>query len=201
MISLENCVGQLICFFRAPPRIVRNALSDLTNTNSSLASPLSPRNLNQDTVSLDDALQRLASVARDRPPVSAFLKRNEDATNILRLMTNLLAYPAMDRPLMSPPGSSQPAGDDTAYQILSVRRSTVSVRDASAILGLDRALAAELIFAAPDGLTETCRRNGISARWLGRLYHCRIFSMLEALARFDGKVKPTRLAIGTLKKL
>jgi hypothetical protein len=145
-------------------------------------------------------MQRLASVARDRPPVSASVKRDEDTTNILRLMTNLLTYPAVDRSLMSPPGSGHP-GDDTAYQILSVRRSTVSIRDASAMLGLDRELAGQLIFDAPNGLPEVFRRNAVAAYRLGQLQHCRIFSMLEALAKSVCKAGTTSLATQTLKKL
>jgi hypothetical protein len=182
---------------------VRNVLSDLTNTASaSAAAPLDGINNVSDfpSATLADAIQRLSCVARDRPPTDAPVKHGEDANNILRIMSNLLTYPPMDRPIPTSPIPGRVDGD-TAYHLLSVRRSTVSVRDASAMLALDRELAMHLVFDAPDGLPGVCRRNAASAHVLGRLHHWRTFSMLEVLLKPDQKGGVTKLAEKALTNL
>jgi hypothetical protein len=146
-------------------------------------------------------MQRLSSAARDRTSTETSTRRGEDSSHILRLMTNLLAFPSVDRPLRPLPGAGQ--SDDTMYQLLSMRRSTVSIRDASAILGLDRRLAEGMVFDSLNGLPGVCRHNAEVARQLGQLHRCRIFSMLEALLKSNDstKTKTKRLAAKVLKRL
>jgi hypothetical protein len=99
----------------------------------------------------------------------------------LRLMSDLLTHPPVPRALPAANAAGDAVGDEKAYQLVSDRRSTVSVRDLSGFLNLDRQLARYLIFESPGGPAEMCRSNIAIARNSGRLDYSRLFSIMEPL--------------------
>jgi len=185
-LSIDYFPGQLVCFFRAPPRIVRNAIQELANPSSSMSPRVMTRGsgtpgLLQSPGLVSDAVQRLALVAQDRP--SALLhKSGQDANNILRIMTNLLTFPGY-RQRRGISQQSRPAEDSTAYQLLSTRLSKVVIHDASNIIGVNESVAREYVVDLPGGPAEVCRRNAAVAAQHGHYIHERLFMVLEALCR------------------
>ncbi|KAF8907725.1 hypothetical protein CPB84DRAFT_1813522 [Gymnopilus junonius] len=112
--------GELICFFRAPPRLVRNVLRDLTGTGagvskgadsaattSATAQPQAPpedqqtpqlqppykASYFQSPALVSDAVRRLGLAAQDRTVQPIDPRKPETELNILRAMTNLLTIP------------------------------------------------------------------------------------------------------------
>ncbi|KAF8629004.1 hypothetical protein AX17_005860 [Amanita inopinata Kibby_2008] len=108
--------GELVCFFRAPPRIVRNVLRGLSNPNLSVndmhAPPMSParppedlpiiQQQEQDVPSLlrssalvADAVWKLGVAAKDRgsrSPSDGRRPATDAGGDIFRVMTNLLVF-------------------------------------------------------------------------------------------------------------
>ena len=172
--NLPATSGELICFFRAPPRIVRNPLHELSTSPSLRAQENAPP-LFRPPASLSDAIHHLTVASNDRTP-SNTLKRTEDAGNILRIMTNLLTFPQGKHRRTS--GGSKPTNDDVPYALLPTRRSTVFIKAAASIGHPDRIAASEygMNMSKPG---ETCRVNASIAKLRGRYDHERIFKSLE----------------------
>jgi hypothetical protein len=172
-------VGELICFFRAPPRIVRNPLHEMSASPSLHAQETAPR-LFRAPASLSDAINHLTVASNDRIP-SNTSRRTEDAANILRIMTNLLTFSQGKRRRVSE--RSQPANDDVPYALLPTRRrSTVLIKPAASIGHPDRIIASQyqMDMTKPG---ESCRANALIAKQHGRHDHERVFKTLEILIR------------------
>jgi len=169
-------VGELICFFRAPPRIVRNPLHEMSASPSLRAQEAAPR-LFRAPASLSDAINHLTVASNDRTP-SNTLRRAEDAGNILRIMTNLLTFSQGKRRRVSE--RSKPTNDDVPYALLPTRRSTVFIKPAASIGHPDRAIASQyrMDISKPG---ESCRVNASIAKQNGRHDHERVFKSLEIL--------------------
>jgi hypothetical protein len=78
--------GQLVCFSRAPPRIVRNPLHELTTSPSTSHPTDSIPRLFQSPALIADAVKRLALASRDSRKSNG-AQRREDGDNILHIMT------------------------------------------------------------------------------------------------------------------
>ncbi|THH17187.1 hypothetical protein EUX98_g9174 [Antrodiella citrinella] len=173
-------IRQLVCFFRAPPRIVRNLMRDLSASPSigSRGPDQAPR-LFRSPALLSDAVRRLSLAASDRDIDLPETKRTEDAHSILRIMSNLYSFSHQRVRKFSE--NSRPSEDvPTNYSLLPTRRSTVFIRDASAILGLDIASAAQYVFPSTHP-RNWCATNAEIARHAGRVYHQRVFTMLQVM--------------------
>jgi hypothetical protein len=166
----------LVCFSRAPPRIVRNPLHDMSvspSMRSHHGSDSMPR-LFRAPALLSDALSQLDLAANDR--VSTYSpRRPEDNTNILRIMTNLLTF--SERKKLRSSEQSKPV-DDMSYSLLPTRRSTVLIKDTNHLIHPDREAALEYILdVANPG--EMCQTNAALARTRERFDHERIFNILR----------------------
>ena len=170
-------VGELICFFRAPPRIVRNPLHEMSASPSLRAQEAAPR-LFRAPASLSDAINHLTVASNDRIP-SNTSRRTEDAANILRIMTNLLTFSQGKRRRVSE--RSQPTNDDVPYALLPTRRrSTVLIKPAAIIGHPDRVIASQYrMDTTKPG--DSCRANALIAKQHGRYDHERVFKTLEIL--------------------
>ncbi|RDX46433.1 hypothetical protein OH76DRAFT_1406950 [Lentinus brumalis] len=180
--------GQLVCFFRAPPRIVRNPLREISMSPSIAArAPDAAPRLFQSPALLSDAVKLLSSAAQDVEPQSEERKRGDDTSNgnnVLRIMDNLFTFsqPALSRP--SKPrrvsDNSRQVGDD--YALLSSRRSSVYIKSAEGILGIpDMEAANRYVFYGRE-FADICKTNASVARLLGRSDHERVFRMLHVMS-------------------
>jgi hypothetical protein len=168
--------GELICFFRAPPRIVRNPLHEMSASPSLRAQETAPP-LFRAPASLSDAINHLTMASNDRTP-SKTSRRTEDAANILRIMTNLLTFSQGKRRRVSE--RSKPSNDDVPYALLPTRRSTVFIKPAASIGHPDRTIASQyMVDTSKPG--ESCRTNAHIAKQHGRHDHERVFKTLEIL--------------------
>ena len=176
LVALPTTSGELICFFRAPPRIVRNPLHEIPVSPSLRAQESAPP-LFRAPASLSDAIHHLTVASNDRVS-SNNSRRPEDAGNILRIMTNLLTFSQGKRRRVS--GGSKPANDDVPYALLPTRRSTVFIKPAASIGHPDKAIASlyQMDTSKPG---ESCRANASIAKQHGRYDHERIFRTLEVL--------------------
>ncbi|KAG6890872.1 hypothetical protein C0992_012008 [Termitomyces sp. T32_za158] len=199
--------GELVCFFRAPTRIVKNVLRGLSDSPATpseelISAPPPPADpapaprMFQSPSLLSDAVRRLSLSAKDRQQKVADMRRLGDRHNILRIMTNLLTLQPKPK---SGQGSEicerRPLGDLLkSYALLSAPpRSTVFLGPTTNIAGGDRKVAEDYVFGvAKDvgqpaesgrggGLKDVCAKNARFARQHGRYDHERAFRMLEAL--------------------
>ncbi|KAG8221615.1 hypothetical protein J3R82DRAFT_1892 [Butyriboletus roseoflavus] len=176
---------ELICFFRAPPRIVRpHQVDGGTELSSSPATASrSPHSrLFQSPALLSDAVRRLGLAATDqRPEVDS--RRPGDSEHTLRIMTNLLTF------------SQKRAQCDFAYEtkenivtndqgsnvsMIPTRRSTVFIRLPTDVSLARRKVATAYIFQACT-LEDLCRFNANVAREHGQFAHERMFRTLQSL--------------------
>ena len=176
MLSHLQHAGELICFFRAPPRIVRNPIHEVSASPSLRPQETAPR-LFRPPASLSDAINHLTVASNDRVP-SNTSRRTEDAANILRIMTNLFTFSQGKHRQVSE--RSEPADDDVPYALLPMRRSTVFIKPAASIGHPDRTIASQyrMDMTKPG---ESCRANASVAKQHGRYDHERIFKTLEIL--------------------
>lgn len=186
MFTEASRTEELICFFRALPRIVRphqiNGGSELSSSPATASrSPHSSR-LFQSPALLSDAVRRLGLAATDqRPEVDS--RRPGDSEHTLRIMTNLLTF------------SQQRAQWDVAFEtkdntvtnnqgsnvsMIPTRRSTVFIRLSTDISLARRKVAAAYIFQAGT-LEDLCRFNANVAREHGQFAHERMFRTLQSL--------------------
>lgn len=183
--------GQLVCFFRAPPRIVRNSLREISVSPSVNSRAADGARLFQSPALLSDAVKRLSSAAMDRESQSVERKRGEDTSipnNVLRIMDNLFTFSHSPYPHAAPPlgksrrvsENSRPVEDD--YALLPTRRQSVFIKQAEGVLGIpDTEAAARYVLSGRD-FADVCKTNVAVARLLGRSDHERVFGMLHVLA-------------------
>ncbi|KAM5543752.1 hypothetical protein V8D89_002369 [Ganoderma adspersum] len=183
--------GQLVCFFRAPPRIVRNPLREISVSPSVNSRAADGARLFQSPALLSDAVKRLSSAAMDRESLSMERKRGDDTSipnNVLRIMDNLFTFSHSPYPHPAPPlgkprrvsENSRPVEDD--YALLPTRRRSVYIKQAEGVPGIpDSEAAARYVLSGRD-FADICKTNVAVARLLGRSDHERVFGMLYVLA-------------------
>ncbi|KAI9464767.1 hypothetical protein F5148DRAFT_1276407 [Russula earlei] len=165
--------GQLVCFSRAPPRIVRNPLHELTSSAPCPADSI-PR-LFQSPALISDAVRRLALASSDSRVSSGDTQHGRDGDNILHVITNLLLSSRLKQ--KRPSEQSRPLDDIPAnYSLLPTHAMTVFVRDAASITDLGQELAGEYVLDAPTP-SEACNKNAEVARRHGRRDHEDFFRM------------------------
>ncbi|KAA1477857.1 hypothetical protein DENSPDRAFT_829305 [Dentipellis sp. KUC8613] len=173
--------GELVCFNRAPPRIVRNPMHEFsasTSPSGGARSASIPR-LFQSPALLSDAVRRLAVASQDRR-VSAPHSRNPDeGDNILHIMTNLLLASRLKQRRAS---EQSRALDEipASYALLPTRIIMVYIKDVSYIVGAGRALAGEYVFDG-DLPGRICRKNAAVAKKHSRYDHERFFNTMAIL--------------------
>jgi hypothetical protein len=191
--------GELVCFFRAPPRIVRHVLRDLSISVSPAKTVSDIPTTGHDSVDLTaehtaprvfrspaliaDAVRRLSLAATDRVVKPLDPRRPQDGDHILRIMTNLLTFSHDTSQHHRDSESSRLRGEDTvpsnsfAYP---TQRSTVFITNTTHISGGDRKVAIGYVFEG-ETLAMVCQKNAEVAREHGRYDHERIFKILQAL--------------------
>ncbi|KAK7061329.1 WD-repeats-region domain-containing protein [Favolaschia claudopus] len=192
--------GELVCFFRAPPRIVRHVLRDMSISASPAKTVSDIPATGHESVDLSaeravprafrspaliaDAVRRLSLAATDRIVKPLDPRRPPEGDHILRIMTNLLTF---SHDTTQPPrdsDSSRLRGEDSLHSsnvpYPAPRRSTVFITGTTHISGPDRKVAASYVFTA-DTLGMVCQKNAEVAQNHGRYDHERIFKILQAL--------------------
>ncbi|KAJ2933260.1 hypothetical protein H1R20_g3837, partial [Candolleomyces eurysporus] len=189
--------GELICFFRAPPRIVRNVLRGLSDASPKPnleeqqpnANPQPPSDQQQPQQSrlfqspalVSDAIRRLSLAAKDRIVQPIDPRKPENDLNILRTMTNLLTV-SQHKIRRDSISSGMPKN----YSLLPTRRSNVFMMDTTNVSGPDRTVAVDYVFQAAS-LIEVCEKNAGVARESGRFDHERVFRTVQALFQVPEK--------------
>lgn len=211
--SNDNIIGELISFFRAPPRIVRNVLRQtaaVANLDEDeepspvvpepLTPPTPPPPEEQQTPSalphhplpsyfqspalVSDAVRRLGLAATDRDVRPIDPAQPEAGLDILRAMTNLFTVPQQKR---HDSESKQPSSVARKHlAIMQARRSMIFVTSTANIGGADKTLVNDYIFSAAS-LVDVCEANAEAARRHGRYDHERIFKTLRTLFKEPGK--------------
>ncbi|KAF7308677.1 WD-REPEATS-REGION domain-containing protein [Mycena chlorophos] len=190
--------GELVCFYRTPPRIVQHVLRDplITTSTASPAPTASDILPGQDEVPpgqtpirqfqspalIADAVRRLTLAATDRVAKPLDPRQPQQGRDMERLMTNLLTF-SYDSQRRESETSRQRGQDALRNDRLSSsysRSSQVFIANTSAVAGADRTVASGYIFQA-DTLAILCSRNAETARLHARVDHERIFRTLQAL--------------------
>lgn len=192
--------GELVCFFRAPPRIVRHVLRDVsisaspaktvsdipTTTHDSVdlsADQAAPRMFRSPAL-IADAVRRLSLAATDRVVKPLDPRRPQDGDHILRIMTNLLTFSHDTSQHHRDSESSRLRGEEglrsNSFAYPAPRRSTVFITNTTHISGGDRKVATGYMFEA-ETVALVCQKNAEVAREHGRYDHERIFKVLQAL--------------------
>ncbi|KAK1232910.1 hypothetical protein PQX77_003923 [Marasmius sp. AFHP31] len=177
--------GELVCFFAAPPRIIRGANAH-DSTSPAKTSQGLPEEKNDDAgprmyqspALVLEAVRRLSSAASDRP-LKAEIRRSDSSEHVTRLMTTLLTISRH-----RPPGameSSQYSPNPNGFVVPS-RRSTVLISRTASRTGSDKTVAGDYIFQAST-ISDVCNRNADFARSHARFDHERIFRTLGALLK------------------
>ncbi|KAI0258544.1 hypothetical protein BC834DRAFT_835341 [Gloeopeniophorella convolvens] len=180
-----NGKSYLVCFSRAPPRIVRNPLHELASSPSgpSRSADSIPR-LFQSPGLISDAVRRLTLASHDPRVPGTESRRGEDSDNILHIMTNLLLFSRLKQ--RRPSEQSRPLDDIPAnYSVLPTHAVTVFIRDAAHIVDPGQDIAQEYIF---DSFTpsDLCTKNAAVARKRFRRDHEHFFTTLGLLlSSFD----------------
>ncbi|KAF7354044.1 WD-REPEATS-REGION domain-containing protein [Mycena venus] len=192
--------GELVCFFRAPPRIVRHVLRDASISASPAKTVSDIPTTAHDSVDLSaeqaaprvfrspaliaDAVRRLSLAATDRVVKPLDPRRPQDGDHILRIMTNLLTFSHDTSQHHRDSESSRQRGDEglrsSSFAYPAPRRSTVFITNTTHISGGDRKVATGYVFEA-ETLALLCQKNAEVARDHGRYDHERIFKILQAL--------------------
>jgi hypothetical protein len=195
-----NPAGELVCFFRAPPRIVRHVLRDLsisaspaktvsdipTTTHDSIdlsAEQAAPRVFRSPAL-IADAVRRLSLAATDRVVKPLDPRRPQEGDHILRIMTNLLTFSHDTSQPHRDSESSRLRGEESmrsnSFAFPAPRRSMVFITNTTHISGGDPKVATGYVFEA-ETLALVCHKNAEVARDHGRYDHERIFKILQAL--------------------
>uniref|UniRef100_A0A0W0FZ82 Uncharacterized protein n=1 Tax=Moniliophthora roreri TaxID=221103 RepID=A0A0W0FZ82_MONRR len=186
--------GELVCFFAAPPRIIRSLPHALSkspskssdNAEEKIEEPTS--RMFQSPALVYDAVRRLSLAASDRVP-KVESRRSESGEHLTRIMTSLLTFSRHRRPSFQEPVYP---GDGTDSFMMPSRRSTVVISNTSPIAGCDKIVAVDYIFLAPD-ILDLCDQNANFARAHGRYDHERIFRTLGALLGTWIQVNPSQV--------
>ncbi|KAJ3892146.1 hypothetical protein GG344DRAFT_45919 [Lentinula edodes] len=172
--------GELVCFFRAPPRIMRNAVNTLiSHSRSPARSSYTEREaFHQSPALISDAVRRLSLAARDRDSTTqTHPSPAQVQAQITRVMTNLLTFPRHRGRRQS---NSQRSYSALALMAGSPRRSEVIISNTTGLVGGDKSVAEDYIF-LPTTFVQICDSNAAAARLHGRYDHERIFRSIGAL--------------------
>ncbi|KAJ7500604.1 hypothetical protein B0H11DRAFT_784912 [Mycena galericulata] len=212
--------GELVCFFRAPPRIVRHVLRDLsisaspaktvsdipaTHDSVDMSAEHPPPRVFRSPALLADAVRRLSLAATDRVVKPLDPRRPQDGDHILRIMTNLLTF-SHDTSHHRDSESSRLRGEEgfrsDSFAFPAPRRSTVFITNTTDISGGDRKVAVGYVFEA-ETVAVLCQKNAEVAREHGRYDHERIFKILLALfpALEDFSAGPNMLVVKMVTRL
>ncbi|KAJ3812903.1 hypothetical protein F5876DRAFT_36386 [Lentinula aff. lateritia] len=172
--------GELVCFFRAPPRIMRNAVNTLISHSRSPARSSEERHtereaFHQSPALISDAVRRLSLAARDRDSTTqTHPSPAQVQAQITRVMTNLLTFPRHRG------RRHQRSYSALALMAGSPRRSEVVISNTTGLVGGDKSVAEDYIF-LPTTFVQICDLNAAAARLHGRYDHERIFRSIGAL--------------------
>lgn len=169
--------GELVCFFRAMPRIIRNISSEVTSPAAYSRSPPSSQPVVQSPSLLSDAIRRLGLAAVDQRPGLQATRRLDESDHTLRIMTNLLTF-SRQKPRRN--SDTQPDISSSSVAGLPVRGTTVYIKIPSDINFSQRKVAAAYVFEAPT-LGGLCSTNARIAREHGQFGHERMFKTLQSL--------------------
>ncbi|KAH7909417.1 hypothetical protein BJ138DRAFT_232760 [Hygrophoropsis aurantiaca] len=170
--------GELICFFRAPPRIVRNVTRDISASSATASQSAAAPRFFQSPALLSDAVRRLGLAATDRKAEAVDTRHVEEGDNTLRIMTNLLTFSHHKgrRGSVADSVDSMPPN----YALLPTRRSTVFITRPVDVASIKRKVAAEYVFES-QSLEKMCEANASIARNNGQFNHERVFKTLQTL--------------------
>ncbi|EIW82937.1 hypothetical protein CONPUDRAFT_52726 [Coniophora puteana RWD-64-598 SS2] len=181
--------GELVCFFRAAPRMVKTyggsggSGNDLPASNSTAAASRSsttvPR-IFQSPALLSDAVRRLGVAASDSKQLDPYdTKRSDKRDDLVRLMTNLLTFATNAR---GKPGESTAEEDSISnYSYIPTRRSILVLkRPPPHVFKIDREAAARYVYEA-ESLAKLCEANAKVASEFGLFHHERVFSTIRSL--------------------
>lgn len=183
--------GELVCFFRAPPRIVRNPMNEMSAspvpTPASRSSPSAQR-LFQPPSLLSDAVRRLDMAAIDRDRLLDSLPRSSgDNDTTMRIMTNLLTFSHRHHhkrhESMTTPASSLPTANPGYAKVpVLTRRSTVLIEGPTDTAFAQRKVAEAYVFGHDgESVGAICEANAKIAHEHGQWSHERVWRILRGL--------------------
>ena len=175
-------VGELICFFRAPPRIVRpHQITGGSELPGSPANAPHSSRLFQSPALLSDAVRRLGFAAKDQR-LEVDFRQPGDGDHTLRIMTNLLTFSQLRLQREYALETMENPVNDQANNVsmIPTRRSTVFIKVSSDVSLARRKVAAAYIFQAGT-LEDLCLFNAKVAREHGQFAHERMFRTLQSL--------------------
>lgn len=198
--------GELVCFFRAPPRIVRNPMNEMSaspaTTPASRSSPSAQR-LFQSPALLSDAVRRLDMAAIDRDRLLDSLPQSSgDNDTAMRIMTNLLTFSHHHhhkrRESMVTSTSSLPTPNPNYAKVpVLTRRSTVFIEGPTDVIFAQRKVAEAYVFGHDgESVGATCETNAKIAHEHGQWSHERVWRTLRGLfpASVTKGASPSRVA-------
>ncbi|KAG2364093.1 hypothetical protein BDR07DRAFT_1355525 [Suillus spraguei] len=207
--------GELVCFFRAPPRIVRNHMNEMSaspaTTPASRSSPSAQR-LFQSPALLSDAVRRLDMAAIDRDRLLDSLPHSSgDNDTTMRIMTNLLNFSHHHqhkrRESMATSASSLPTANPNYAKVpVLTRRSTVFIEGPTDTTFAQRKVAEAYVFGHDgESVGATCEANAKIAHEHGQWSHERVWRTLRGLfptsvTKGAGPSKVARKIIDSLYK-
>ncbi|KAG0709286.1 hypothetical protein DFH29DRAFT_887529 [Suillus ampliporus] len=206
--------GELVCFFRAPPRIVRNPMNEMSaspvTTPASRSSPSAQR-LFQSPALLSDAVRRLGMAAIDRDRVLDTLPQSSgDNDTTMRIMTNLLTFSHHHhkrRESMATSASSLPTANPNYAKVpVLTRRSTVFIEGPTDTAFAQRKVAEAYVFGCDgESVGAICEANAKIAHEHGQWSHERVWRILRGLfpasvTKGAGPSKVARKIIDSLYK-
>ncbi|KAL0575974.1 hypothetical protein V5O48_006008 [Marasmius crinis-equi] len=163
--------GELVCFYAAPPRIIRSGTT--TNGSTVVSPPRSSKGLPDEKS--DESGPRMYQ-----------------SPSLVMEAVRRLSFAASDRPLKTEArrsDSSEHAGGDASQYppnpngfVVPSRRSTVLISNTMSLGGSDRAVAGDYVFHASQ-IPILCDQNAGFANLHGRYDHERIFRTLGALLK------------------
>ncbi|KAH8828328.1 vacuolar membrane protein [Flagelloscypha sp. PMI_526] len=181
--------GELVCFFRAPPRIVMPVLRNLSNSPASHSQEeMQPLKAASRTVRaqapalLSDAM-RLLSLAQPERTLGIKRQVASQNTTFFGTMTNLFTYSSSPAYMV---GSDTLAerdnmdSRDTNPSLVPSRRSTVYLTNTISLIGPDRTVAVDYMF-SHTSIHILCEMNAEVAQRYGRFDHERIFKTLAPI--------------------
>ncbi|KAJ3484289.1 hypothetical protein NLI96_g5740 [Meripilus lineatus] len=171
--------GQLVCFFRPPPRIMRTTTREVSASPSvgSRGPDSGPRSSRSPGM-LSDAIRRLARASTDTDEVVT--ESGEESSSVLRIMSNLFSYsPPKGRKASEQSKQQEDSPDNFALRRVATP-STILVADVSQFLGIDIAAAAEYKYTTTNPL-DWCKVNSEIARRHNRIDHERVFGVLQIM--------------------
>ena len=181
---LKFSLGELVCFFAAPPRIFRGVNGQEATSPAKSSKGFSEdkdddggSRIYQSPTLVLEAVRRLSFAASDRP-LKAEIRRSDSGEHVTRLMTTLLTI-SRHRP---PGAESSQYSPNPNGLVTPSRHSTVLISRTVSRTGSDKAVAGDYIFQAPT-ISDVCNRNADFARLHGRFDHERIFRTLGALLK------------------